>query len=240
MRAVVEITAADVAPAGTAVLRGQGLPERIEPDPRVLTLLGEALVLYAELVAPRGLFAEVTASEFADIYVGEGENAPETPLAGIYPRAERLALFAVTLGEAVSECICDLFASRDFALAAMLDAAASEGAELAAGVVERRYREQLAAAGQDAPHVVWLRYSPGYCGWHVSGQRALFAALRPEEIDLRLRESCLMEPLKSISGVIAGGPAAIHEFADDYPFCADCTDHGCQARIHDLQAPDHE
>jgi hypothetical protein len=76
-----------------------------------------------------------------------------------------------------------------------------------------------------------LRYSPGYCGWDITGQRALFAALHPEEIGIRLNESCLMEPVKSISGVMVAGPAEIHEFNNDYPFCSECRTKDCRRRI---------
>ena len=55
-----------------------------------------------------------------------------------------------------------------------------------------------------------LRYSPGYCGWHVSGQINLFNTLTPEKIGITLGESCLMNPLKSVSGVLVAGPPNIH------------------------------
>jgi hypothetical protein len=70
----------------------------------------------------------------------------------------------------------------------------------------------------------------------VSGQRALFARLGPEQIGITLRESCLMVPLKSISGVILCGPTEIHEFDDDYSFCPACKTHSCRARIRSLTA----
>jgi hypothetical protein len=124
--------------------------------------------------------------------------------------------------------IGELFATREFALGSVLDAAASEATERAGDAVERRFRECAGGAPADAAA---LRYSPGYCGWDMTGQRALFAALRPEEIGITLRESCLMEPLKSMSGVIVAGPAAIHEFEDTYDFCADCRTRGCRDRI---------
>jgi hypothetical protein len=76
-----------------------------------------------------------------------------------------------------------------------------------------------------------LRYSPGYCGWHISGQRKLFDFLKPETIGISLRESHLMEPLKSVSGVVIVGPAGIHAFQDEYPFCERCKTHGCRERI---------
>jgi hypothetical protein len=76
-----------------------------------------------------------------------------------------------------------------------------------------------------------LTYSPGYCGWHVSGQRALFRVLRPEEIGVTLNESCLMQPLKSVSGVMVAGAAAVHRFRPTYDFCDACATHECRTRM---------
>ena len=50
------------------------------------------------------------------------------------------------------------------------------------------------------------RYSPGYCGWHVSEQQKLFP-LFPIAAPggIRLTDSSLMVPIKSVSGVIGTG-----------------------------------
>jgi hypothetical protein len=81
------------------------------------------------------------------------------------------------------------------------------------------------------PESVALAYSPGYCGWHISGQKQLFAFLKPEQIGISLTKSCLMRPLKSVSGVVIVGHGSIHEFQDAYPFCERCRTHGCRDRI---------
>jgi hypothetical protein len=76
-----------------------------------------------------------------------------------------------------------------------------------------------------------LPYSPGYCGWHVTGQRRLFDRLEPQRIGVTLNSSCLMQPLKSVSGVLVIGPSSIHEFDNDFDFCALCSTYQCRARI---------
>jgi hypothetical protein len=234
MRETVEITVDSIVPDPGAVLERQGLSPVAIPSKRVASLAQASLELLAQQAAPVGLLAEVTGDEFAAIYRGESRNEPETPLAEIFPRADRLALFAVTLGDAVSGKITELFGLRDFALATMLDAAASEATEKAGEAVEERFLERLREMGTATPSTKLLRYSPGYCGWHISGQRALFAALKPEAVGISLRESFLMEPLKSISGVIVAGPARIHDFEDAYPFCAECATRSCRERIQRL------
>lgn len=49
------------------------------------------------------------------------------------------------------------------------------------------------------------RYSPGYCEWSVEEQKKLFAFFLENCCGIKLSESCLMSPVKSISGVIGIG-----------------------------------
>jgi hypothetical protein len=233
MREIVQIAAADVMPDSEDVFGCLSIPVR---DEKTAFLLREAVELFRSLAAPTGIFMTIEPSRFEQIYRGQGRNEPSTPLGEVFPKADRLALFAATVGCDVSTRISGMFEHRDFALASILDAVASEAADLAADVVKRTYRERLTEEGDEDPSMRLLRYSPGYCGWHISGQRALFEVLRPEEIGITLRESFLMEPLKSISGVIVGGPAEIHVFEASYPFCADCEDRSCRRRIQGIMA----
>jgi hypothetical protein len=237
MREFLQIASREIAPDLESVLSLQGWPAGAPADERIHSIFHKASELLEEEAAPRGLVESVTAEEFRSIYQGAGGNEPETPVGDILPRlprSRRLALFAVTLGPGPNARIARLFDEKDFALASMLDAAASEATDKAGDVLENHYSKVLQGSGEVDPLWRSLRYSPGYCGWHVSGQRALFDALRPEEIGISLRESSLMEPLKSMTGVIITGPPEIHEFDDSYPFCADCTTHGCRERIQSV------
>lgn len=227
-----------VVPEPAAVLRALGVPDAHEPNERTRDAVAAGLKELREVAAPSGVFAGVSASEFARIYEGEGDNASPSPLADVFPLANELALFAVTLGAKTSERIIKLFEAGDYALGGVLDAAASEAAELAAEHITRKTLGKARHAGHAGAHTQALRYSPGYCGWNLTGQRALFAALEPAKIGITLTDSCLMEPVKSISGVIVMGPVGIHDFDDEYAFCAECQSHECRDRIRRLTEPD--
>ncbi len=233
MRQIVDIDIAEVAPGPSAILSRLGVPPGESLQERTVSIRDAALDLFGMLAAPAGILVDIEVEKFTRIYRGLGHNEPETPVEKIFPRAARLALFIVTLGEAICGRITETFAQRDFALASMLDAAASEGTEKAAEVVERRFSVQIEGESGGAA-IRSLRYSPGYCGWHVSGQQALLAVLEPEEIGITLRESYLMQPLKSISGVIVAGLGEIHDFEDGFPFCDDCQSRGCRERIRSV------
>ncbi len=236
MTELLTFSADQVAPDRTAVLTQQGIPTGRVIPAETEALYTQAVHLLAEVVAPVGILQEVSRSEFEVIYHGEGLNDPQTPVADIATRADRLALFAVTVGQRVSAEIQERFGSNDLALAAMLDSAASAAADKSAQLAETRFREALSNRGQTAPDTSVLSYSPGYCGWDISGQKKLFAALKPERIGIALRDSFVMEPLKSITGVIIAGPREIHSFPASYPFCSRCEARGCRDRIRALLA----
>ncbi len=242
MSVIEKIALAELRADQTAVFANQGIPAGEVVSARIEQLYVDARELLAQVAVPVGIVDEVAVDDFAAIYVGEGDNAPVTPVGEMYRRADRLALFAVTLGAEVSREIERRFATNDLAIASMLDATASVAADMLAAAVQDRHAARLAeemGSTQDAAAVAdlgVLRYSPGYCGWHVTGQRRLFAVLRPERINIKLGDSCLMQPLKSVSGVLIAGPKKIHQFRDAYPFCDQCTTRGCRERLRTLFA----
>ena len=223
-----------VLPTVGLILQAQGIPEWRDAGSRSEGLAREALALYREKAAPIGILDEISKEDFQNVFNGEGKNSEESPVRPILEAADRLSLFAVTVGEGVCGMIAELFRTHDFALGAMLDAAASEGAEMTAQSAENYYRGYLRGAGILDKRSGTLRFSPGYCGWDITGQKKLFAHLRPSEADITLQESCLMAPLKSISGVIVAGRKEIFDFEDTFSFCRDCTDHSCRERFRSL------
>jgi len=224
----------DVTPSRAAVFENQGIPANSRVPEPIEALYGEAVGLLAEAAAPVGILAGIPAAAFETVYHGEGSNEGRTPVADIFVLADALSLFAVTLGEPVSRRIKSRFASKDFALGSMLDSAASAATEKAAALLEDRFRQVVTRNGSVAQPAGVLRYSPGYCGWHVSGQKKLFEILQPERIGISLRDSFLMEPLKSISGVVLAGSKEIHCFEMSYPCCSRCEAKGCRERIRAL------
>jgi hypothetical protein len=228
---VLEFTPADAAPDRDAVLEQLGIPAGTFLGERVEGIYTAAAGLLAENVAPAGVLADISVVEFAAVYRGEGRNEPRTPVADIASHAEHLALFAVTLGARTSQVLTQCFAAEDFALAYMLDAMASVAADALADMAQRRFDGMLRQRGWATPDGAVLRYSPGYCGWDVTGQKRLFAYLDPAPIGLTLTDSCLMQPLKSVSGTMIAGPRTIHKFPPSYEFCDRCETRTCRDRL---------
>lgn len=229
-REIITFSIDAIAPEEEEVYQLQGIPRGTVPPQRIRALYRSAEKLFLESVAPIGLMMDISSAQFSHIYSGSGQNEKDTPLAHIFPHAHQLGLLACTMGPAVSQKIDQLMkpGAMEFPVGYMLDAIASFCAEKAASVAETLFLSHLP---QPQEGIKVLLYSPGYCGWHISGQGPLFHYLQPAEIGIQLNPSFLMEPLKSISGVLVAGPAFIHDFDNDYPFCDSCRTHNCRQRI---------
>jgi hypothetical protein len=229
VRETVRFAKSEAVPEAGEVLSAQALPEEDALAPRLRRLLDEAMGTTAALVEPRAVCEEISAERFGGILAPLGIPGDDLVVGRVYPHAQGLALFAATLGEPLPARIRQLFDEEALAQAWMLDAVASAGADLLADRLAERYRRTLAAQGLDGVRV--LPYSPGYCGWPTRGQRPLFDALRPEEIGVTLNDSCLMSPIKTVSGVLVAGPGEVHKFRPDFPFCDDCQTRECGRRM---------
>ena len=230
-RKITEMKVSDVTPSRAAVFLALGVPVSAPVDEQIGKLVDDAIGQLAKLASPVTVSEPITLEAFALLYEGDGKNAPDTPLGRIFPRASGLALFAVTIGEGVSRRISELFARDEFSQGAALDAAASECVELVVNEVERVFRDGIR---KKDTHAVTMPFSPGYCGWDITGQRKLFAGLSPSEIGIELNESCLMKPLKSVSGVLVSGGIEIFDHDDDFPFCDHCQTRDCRERLQNL------
>jgi hypothetical protein len=213
------------------VFVSQGVNPASDINEKIQEIYSLSSDLFTQLAQPVAIVSNVGIDEFADIYFGEGHNEINNILMKIYPRATYLSLFALTIGEEISTKIELLFQQNKFLLGYMLDTIASLAADLAAEILERNTLKLLHKENQISENTRVLSYSPGYCGWHISGQKKLFAYLNPEKIGISLNANYLMSPLKSVSGVLVAGCRDIHLFTPNYPFCKSCKTHSCLQRM---------
>jgi hypothetical protein len=102
---------------------------------------------------------------------------------------------ALTVGEPLNGKIQELTASGDSAAALIHDAVGSELVEEAANILTRNI-------GREADRPITKRYSPGYGDWGIENQAGMDKILNLGRIGIRLNESYLMLPEKSITAII--------------------------------------
>lgn len=116
--------------------------------------------------------------------------------------SEAFALFVATAGAEFEDYQMRLRDDDDMVRTFIADSFGSVIAELTADALERSLQDAISARGWRHTN----RFSPGYCGWHVSEQQKLFPLFGvPCPCGVRLTESSLMLPIKSVSGVIGLG-----------------------------------
>ena len=136
--------------------------------------------------------------------------------------SEAYALFVCTSGTAFEDYQQQLNKEGDMVRVFIADALGSVIAEHTADLMEQHLQTSI-----DKLH--WHhtnRFSPGYCGWHVSQQQLLFPLFQGHTCGVHLTDSSLMVPIKSVSGIIGVGPTVRHL---DYT-CGLCNFEKCYKR----------
>ena len=115
--------------------------------------------------------------------------------------SEAFALFICTSGLEFETYQHRLKEQGDMVRVFIADALGSVIAEKCADQMEKALQESIDKLG-------WMhtnRFSPGYCGWHVSQQQLLFPLFQGRTCGVKLTDSSLMIPIKSVSGIIGLG-----------------------------------
>ena len=116
--------------------------------------------------------------------------------------SESFAFFAATAGTGFEKFQHTLQQEEDMVKIYIADSLGSIIAEKTADCMEVALAEYIREKNWKHTN----RYSPGYCGWHVSEQQKLFPLFPiAAPCGIRLTDSSLMLPIKSVSGVIGLG-----------------------------------
>jgi cobalamin-dependent methionine synthase I len=115
--------------------------------------------------------------------------------------SEAYALFVCTSGTEYEAYQQRLKEQGDMVRVFIADALGSVIAEKCADQMEATLQENIDKLGWHHTN----RFSPGYCGWHVSQQQLLFLLFEGHTCGVQLTDSSLMVPIKSVSGIIGIG-----------------------------------
>jgi len=212
--------------------------ERIEPDPGdILKLLGE----YGDIVdahttelvekyiresllicAPEGAYVLVEALE------PESDSVIRIPgkvfhtgkiIQKMLRHSEQFAFFLVTAGDGPEMLARSLLNRGNYLEGYIVDLAASAMVDLIADQIQHQIGEHAHSRGMNITN----RYSPGYCSWKVEEQQKLFSLFPDGCCSISLSASSLMDPIKSISGIIGlGSGVNYHKYGCDICSMPDC------------------
>jgi len=115
-------------------------------------------------------------------------------------RSEQIAVFVCTAGKGIEQWSQQMMPD-DPLKGFIANILGSVVVETAIDAIQQKLSDEMQQAGLKITN----RYSPGYCGWATCEQHKLFELLPKENCGIRLTESALMLPIKSVSGFIGIG-----------------------------------
>jgi len=116
-------------------------------------------------------------------------------------KSEKAAIFICTAGHKISDESKRFMNEGDLLKGYVYDTFGSIVVEAAMDLIQKELQNKMSVTGLNITN----RYSPGYCDWNVSEQKYLFSLLPENFCGIELTDTCLMKPIKSVSGIIGIG-----------------------------------
>jgi len=137
------------------------------------------------------------------------------------------ALFICTAGPGISHRSQELLRGENPVLGYIFDALGTLIVEGATDMLQFEIKRIAAEKGMEITN----RYSPGYCKWSVTDQYKLFSLFPLDCCGISLTDSALMNPVKSVSGIIGmGNKVKFREYTCDLCSQTDCFHRNSQHR----------
>lgn len=193
-------------------------------DSAIDAMIDEVFAAALKMVQPKSIYREVSLRRITET---------ETEIGGVVFRsrklqahlknADRILVFAATLGVGADTLVRRYSANDDSAKAAVAQA-------VLASMIESYCDEicaQIAEKEEQNGYYLRPRFSPGYADLSLSSQRELFSILEiTKRIGVTLNDACLMIPTKSVTAFIG----LTREKQCQINACAACENRTCEFR----------
>jgi hypothetical protein len=208
------------------VCRNLGYISDYKVTPRVASLIDEYSEQSYQLIEPAYSYVikRIEGVRRSCVFI-EGSIVFESEvIAKLLKPCSKLALLVATIGSRLEDMVGQLSRHKRLLQASVLDAIGSVAVENVADIVQEKIREEAGEQG----YVISRRFSPGYCDWTIRQQTEVFRAVNGNSAGVKLTESLLMVPQKSISGIIGMGTS--QSKVDSYNPCRTCNKPNCIGR----------
>jgi hypothetical protein len=132
------------------------------------------------------------------VILGDHEYFESSKLAGLLSNSDEILLMAGTAGAEIMDRIDSEMSGGNAALAVILDAVGSQSADIILDWIMEFYSKILRREGKK---MTLRRYSPGYGDLPLNNQELIFRQLGLERLKLKLTESMMLVPEKSVLAI---------------------------------------
>jgi len=201
-----------------------GSEQRAVP-PRTLAMVNRLIGQAADHLTVRAVYRILPVRRVTDTELElDGQVVFHGPVADFLKAAARVVVFVATIGEALDELAHEKrtqgYMDESFTFHVIGSAAAEASGD---AVVDYLWEHEARPAEALTP-----AFCPGFCGMEIGEQRTIFSVLDASPIGVRLLPTLLMQPLKSVSGLIGIGQADAIE-RHGFP-CERCPNNHCAMR----------
>ncbi len=216
----------EVAVDPQVILAVHGYGAARQPRPAIVEMASSSAAEAERLAGPRAIYREfpLAQMDMESVTLQNGIRfSIGRRISELWEGSRTLGIALYTLGPQLEERVSDLMQEGHQMEALSLDIAGTIALGLVGLQVQQMACRRLGEQGEEAGP--WL--NPGYLDWPLSDQRLIFGILPAESIGVRLNESCMMIPRKSVT-ICAG--IGIKESAAGFNRCRHCGVAKCQFR----------
>jgi hypothetical protein len=185
-----------------------GYSGKYKPDSEVQAIIDDMLFVMSDVCKPRIGYkivnGQVIDKEHINIDGGGGGGVLLSTgriITYAMHEAEKFAIFTATAGGEFDAWLKAVEHEYDIVKTYLANTLGSVIAEAAVSLLMRRLEADCAAQGLKVSN----SYSPGYCDWLLVEQKKLLSVLDGENTGITLTPSCMMLPVKSVSGIAGAG-----------------------------------
>lgn len=185
------------------VLRAMGCGQHGVLRPHIQQTVDHVIHEWSHLIQARGTYRIYDVARMTDTEL-ELEGCPVIcgPIAAFLRPATRVAAFVVTVGSELEKLATERMNQGQMLEGYTLNALGSSAADAAADALADQVYWNHASSDEG----ITPPFSPGYCGMSLDQQRTLFSIVDGGNVGVRLLPTMIMEPVKSVSGLLGIGP----------------------------------
>ena len=202
----------------------------VKPKEIILQVTKEEIKRACNLFQPQGIYAsfKIKKISFSEGRVNLEDNFSfnfNNLVPGILEGADYLVFGVVSIGNALEDKTSEFFTHKEYSRGLALDAVGT----VAIRYLSRHVRSIICQEAKEKHLKTSKHFTPGTTGWDISQQKNIFEIIPADKIGVKLTNSYMMIPKKSLSWAIGVGKNIIKSSKDD-DSCQICQAINCQFR----------